>query len=265
MAKLSDHHADKFVKILNVGDSGAGKTGSLTSLVAAGYKLRILDLDNGLDVLRAFILRECSNKIDNVDYETRRDLYKAGPLGPTIQGVPKAYTQSLGLLTEWSDKTKPSEWGPEYIFVIDSLTGLGHAAYEWAKAMAPAVKDPRQWYHTAQQALESVLALATSEAFRTNLIIMAHIQYQESHDGTTRGYANSIGKALGPMIPTYFNTMVLTKSEGFGKNVKRTINTVPTSMLDLKNPAPFRVDASFPLETGFATLFKQLKEPSNVA
>lgn len=259
MVKMSEHKGSKVVKLLNVGDSGAGKTASLTALVEAGYKLRILDLDNGLDILKALVERQCPGKIDNIDYETRRDPYKAGPLGPTVAGVPKAFIQSMGLMTEWSDKTKPSDWGPDYVLVIDSFTGLGKAAFEWAKSIAPAVKDPRQWFFSAQQALENVLSLATSESFNTNLIIMAHIQYQESHDGTTRGYANAIGKALGPLIPAYFNNMILTRSEGSGKSVRRTISTVPTSMIDLKNSAPFKVDQVLPQETGLKTLFEQLK------
>jgi hypothetical protein len=142
---------------------------------------------------------------------------------------------------------------------MDSLTGLGKAAFEWAKGMNPNAKDPRQWYFQAQQAMDNVLSLLTNENFKANVIIIAHVQFQEQNDGTTRGYANAIGKAMGPMIPTYFNTMILARSSGMGKNAKRTISTVPTSMIDLKNPAPFKVDDELPLGTGLSTLFKQLK------
>jgi len=259
MASLKDHHAATITKVLYLGDSGTGKTGSLTSLVSAGYKLRILDLDNGLDILKAFIEHECPDKLGNVDYETRRDKFKGGPMGPIVDGAPKALSQSMSLMSKWSDGTVPADWGPETVFVLDSLTGLGKAAFEWAKGMNPSAREPRQWYFTAQQALDNYISLVTSEAFKTNVIVIAHVQFQEAHDGTIRGYANSIGKAMGPIIPTYFNTMVLARSTGSGKAVKRTIETVPTSMIDLKNPAPFRVDQSLPLESGLATLFKQLK------
>jgi hypothetical protein len=263
MPKLSDHHASNLVKILNVGDSGAGKTGALTSLVAAGYKVHVLDLDNGLDVLKAYVMKDCPDKVGNIDYETLRDKIEPSPLGPIIKGIPKAYTGSLNLLNKWSDGTIPAEWGPEHIMVIDTLTGLGNAAYNWAKAMSPNAKEPRQWYHTAQQGLEQVISLATSAEFKTNLIINAHIDYREGPDGMMKGYANSVGKAIGPVIPSYFNTVILTLSKLIGKDVKRTVNTVPTSMLDLKNPAPFRIEASFPLETGLATLFQKLKDQNN--
>ena len=59
MSSLADHQSSELTKVLVIGDSKSGKTGALTSLVAAGYKLRILDFDNLLDPLRAFIEREC--------------------------------------------------------------------------------------------------------------------------------------------------------------------------------------------------------------
>ncbi len=259
MPKLTDHHSGKFTKLLYLGDSGTGKTGSLVSLMKAGFKLRVVDFDNGLDVLKEFGTKECPDKLANVDYETVRDPYKAGPTGPIVSGVPKALVNSLKLLNKWPDESVPAEWGPDFILVIDSLTGLGKAAFEWAKGMNPGAKDPRQWYHQAQQAVDNVISLLTSEAFHANVIIIAHVQFVEQNDGTFRGYANTIGKALGPMIPTYFNTMVLAKTQGSGVNIKRTIITVPTALIDLKNPAPFKVEKELPLETGLATLFEKLR------
>src|SRR5271154_7035431 len=41
-------YADAAAKILLVGKPGAGKTGSLAALVAAGYRLRIIDTDKGI-------------------------------------------------------------------------------------------------------------------------------------------------------------------------------------------------------------------------
>ena len=259
MASLKNHHSASIVKILYLGDSGTGKTGSLVSLVQAGYKLRILDLDNGLDILKALIEKDCPDKMDLVDYETRRDKYKGGAQGPIVEGTPKALVDSMKLMTKWADDTVPADWGPDTVFICDSLTGIGKAAFEWAKAMSPLAKEPRQWYHTAQQAVDNFISLVTSESFKTNVIMIAHIHFQEGPDGALKGYANTIGKALGPIVPTYFNNMVLARSSGSGDKVKRTISTVPTALIDLKNTAPFRVDQTLPLETGLATLFSQLK------
>lgn len=260
MPTLDQHHSDKILKLLYMGDSGAGKTGSLVSLVAVGYKLRIVDFDNGLDVLAAYVRKECPDKLNAISYITFRDKFKAGPTGPIVDGVPKAYVNALKLMSKWDDETVPSAWGPDHVLVVDSLTGLGKAAFEWAKGISPMVKDPRQWYSAAQQSVDQFISLVTSEAFATNVIIIAHVQNVEGPDGLMHGYANTVGKALGPLIPTYFNNVVLALRTGDGANARRMIKTIPTSMVDLKNSAPFKLDAELPLGTGLATLFSKLKE-----
>jgi len=260
MTKLSEHSSSKFVKLMFMGNSGTGKTGALTSLVAAGYELRILDMDNGLDVLVAFINKECPQLLSSVDYETIRDKYVAGAMGPKIQGGPKAYVEACKLMTKWSDDTEPCEWGEKTVFVLDSLSSFSRACYAWADGMNPMAKDKRQVFFQAQQSLENILAMLTSDAFKCNVIINAHVRLTELPDGTTKGFANAIGKALGPIIPAYFNTLILAESKGMGQNVTRTIRTIPTPNIDLKSPVPFKLDATLPLGTGLATLFEQLKK-----
>lgn len=258
MPKLSQHQAGKFVKLLYIGDSSTGKTGSLTSLVKDGYDLRILDLDNGLDPLRQFVGHECPDRLDSIDFETVRDTYKATAQGPVVM-APKAYVAAVKLLTKWSDESSPAEWGEKTIFVLDSLTTLGKAAFEWARGMNPSAKDPRQWYFAAQQSLENIIAMLTSEEFRTNVIVISHVNYRELATGEIKGYASAVGSALGPTLPKYFNNLVLAETSGSGKNARRRIKTLPTGMIDLKNAAPFKVEHELPLESGMATLFGHLK------
>jgi len=119
--------------------------------------------------------------------------------------------------------------------------------------------DPRQWFFAAQQAVENIVALLTSEAFHSNVILIAHINYRELQDGSTRGYPSAIGSALGPTIPKYFNTLVQAETVGSGKTLRRRIRTIPTAMIDLKNPAPFKIEAEYELGTGLAELFEKLK------
>jgi len=257
MTALTDHPSSEFVKILYIGESGSGKTGSLVSLVKAGYSLRILDMDNGLDALRNFIKKECPERMSSVDYETRRDKMKMTAAGP--QPIPKAFVQATQLLNEWSDGTKPETWGANTIFVLDSLTHLGRAAYNWAKGMNPGVKDRRQLYGMAQAACEDIISMLCAEDFRCNVILISHIEQRQKKDGTLREQVTAIGEALGPKVPTYFNTFVLAESRAVGSSSKKEIKTIPTATLDLKNPAPFEVEKVLPLETGMATLFESLK------
>jgi hypothetical protein len=101
------------------------------------------------------------------------------------------------------------------------------------------VKDKRQIFYNAQQAAESVLGLLSSESFQTNVIVISHVRWVDRPDGTTKGYPSAIGGALSPQIPAYFNSVALATSSGSGDKVKRTIQTAPTALIDLKNPAPF--------------------------
>lgn len=258
MGTLDQHQGTDIVKALFLGGSGTGKTGSLLSLVKAGYKVRILDMDNNLYSLAAYARKECPDRLTNVQFETRRDRYKSTKGGPIVDGMPKAFVDSLDLLTKWSDGTSPSDWGPDHVIVIDSLTLMGRAAFEWAKGMNPSSKDPRKWFYTAQQAIENMIVMLTSDGFKCNVIVTAHIRIQEVEDGSAKGFANAIGTALGPIIPGYFPTVLLMETTA-AKPPKRTIHTVPTALIDLKNPAPFRVQASYPIETGLADIFTALK------
>lgn len=260
MPLLSNHQSNKFTKLLLEGDSGSGKTGALTSLVAAGYHLRILDMDNGLETLKNFASAQCSANLQNVEFRTLRDRYKASPAGPIIDGQPKAFVEALKMLDRWRyddvDLGVPAKWGPEVVLVVDSLTFLSDAAFAWAQGLSPSAKDPRQWYGTAQDGIEKVLALLTSAAFETNVIVISHVKYVTNADGTTKGYPTAVGSALSPTIPRYFNTVALCQTTTGGK---RTIHTVATAMIDLKNPKPFEMAKTYPLETGLAEVFEVLR------
>jgi DNA polymerase III delta prime subunit len=257
MPNLVNHQSSNITKLLLEGDSGTGKTTALACLVDAGFKLRIWDYDNGLAALIRELKRRCPAKIENVEFETLRDQYTASAGGPIVKGTPKAFSNGLNLMDKWSDKTKPEDWGPDYIAVIDSLTHLSVGAFNWSKMMHNALTwregisqkgiDPRNIYQTAQKAVENMLALLTSASFATNLIVISHIKYSEREDGTTKGYPLSVGSALGPIILTYFNDHVLSfESTGTGDRQRRIIRTKSTFMLDLKSAteAPSELEAS---------------------
>lgn len=256
MPTLDHHQSDQFTKLIYIGDSSTGKTGSLVSLLSAGYKFKILDMDNGLETLKIYA-RMAQADLSLVEFETYRDTYRSTPAGPLVKGAPKAFTNALAKMTEWSEIEDANT-----IFVLDSLSAYGRAAWEWAKGMNPAAKDPRQWYFAAQQAVESTIALLTGENFKMNVILISHVNYKEVTEGVHKGHVNAVGSALGPIIPRYFNTMLLAESIGSGKNVKRKIKTLPTGVIDLKIPSP-EAEAEYPLETGLADIFKLLKGKSN--
>jgi len=252
MPTLDQHQSSSYTKLIYIGDSGTGKTGSLVSLLAAGFSFKILDMDNGLDSF-VYYAREQGLDLSKVEYETIRDKYRSGSQGPKIDGSPKAFVDAMNLLTEWSKTDDPN-----CIFVLDSLSAFGRAAFEWAKGLNPSAKDPRQWYFAAQQAVESAIAILTGGEFKMNVIVISHINYKEVTEGIQKGYVNAIGSALGPTIAKYFNTLILAETSGSRANTKRKIKTLPTGVIDLKVPSP-KIEAELPLETGMATIFATLR------
>lgn len=271
MPSLAKHQSNDFTKLLLLGDAKSGKTGSLVSLVKAGYKLRILDFDNLLDILKGFILKQCPDKIDNVEFRTLRDKYKAGALGSVIDGKPKAWVDAIKMLDDWKytdddgseiNFGKPSLWGADTILVIDSLSRLCDAAYDFHESIIPRGKsgdyDGRAVYGNAQDDVEKVLAMLTGKNFGTNLIVIAHGIYVDNPDGTTKIFPQGVGQKLSPKIPQYFPNYIRYKN----KNGKRTIQVTSDQMIDLANTRPDKLDKELSIETGLAEFFAALKGQS---
>ena len=53
--------------------------------------------------------------------------------------------------------------------------------------------------------------------------------------------------------------MIHAETKGSGKSLRRTIRTLPSAMIDNKNPAPFKLQDEYDLGTGLAEIFKGLK------
>lgn len=258
MPSLNDHHSSSVTKLLLLGDAKSGKTTSLASLVAAGYKLRILDMDNLLDGLKERVMAECPDKASNVEFITLRDKYKTGATGPTLDGPAKAFIDAMKLLDNWPEFGKPREWGPDTILVVDSLSRVCDAAYAYHQSVAGPKSDGRAIFFDAQRAVEMVLANLTSVNFNTNVIVICHGVYQELPDGTTKIMPSGLGQKLSPKIPSYFPVYIRYKN----KAGKRTIQIESDAMIDLAMPklGAFR-EKELPIDTGLATIFQTLHAP----
>lgn len=272
MPSLANHQSNDFVKLLLLGDAKSGKTGSLVSLVKAGYSLRILDFDNLLDVLKYFLLKENDESLlDRVEYRSLRDKRKASAVGSMVDGPSKAFVDGMKMLDHWKytdadgtviDLGKPAEWGPDHILVLDSLSRFCDAAFDWAEPLVPAgksgEKDLRAAYGMAQDAVENTLALLTSPLFKTNVIVICHGTYMELPDKTTKIFPQGVGQKLSPKIPQYFPNYIRYRNV----NGKRSISLTGDAMIDLANTKPFAMpDKSLPIETGLADFFGVLREP----
>lgn len=261
MPSLAEHQSNLLTKTLVVGDAMSGKTTLLWSLVQANYKLRILDYDNKLDSLKEKLIKECPDKLHNVEYRTLRDKYKFLADGSVaVDGPAKAFQDSMKMLDHWkygdTDLGKPSEWGPEAVLVLDSLSRLCDAAYDFHAALAGPKMDGRAIYGAAQDAVESVLANLTGEKFATNVIVICHGQYMDMPDQTKKIFPQGVGQKLSPKIPQYFPVYIRLKNVAGS----RVIQLVSDPMIDLCMP---KIDAfkekTLPVETGLATIFDTLR------
>lgn len=273
MPTLSSHQSSTTTKMILLGDSGAGKTGALASLAAAGYNLRVIDLDNGLDVL-ANILQDPNSTygkeaLQRVEFETITDTMKnAG--GRLIPAKATVWTRTVGLLQNWGggDPANASAklgsittWGTQDILVIDSLTMLSNAAMNFVLSLnARLGQTPHQsdWY-AAQQLIESLLQMLYDENVKCNVILISHIAYFGEDNGPMKGLPSGPGKALGPKIGRYFNTTLMARTQGAGTSVKRKILTNSTQIVELKNTAPTKVKAEYDLATGLAEYFADVR------
>lgn len=264
MPSATQHPSSEFVRLLVMGPSGSAKTGSLLSLLLAGYKVSVIDMDNGLDWLVNKLRKDHPDKLENLDYQTFKDKFSMTAAGPVYKGIPDAYTRAVKALDKWDDGTSPATWGPDRVLVIDSLTFFGNAAYNWKDALNPSVKDKRQIYGNAQDAVSDILDAVTAPDFRTNLIVFTHVRWKYVEDDkgnrtVVGGGPSSIGEALMDRIGTYFNSVGLTSTTGIGSGAKRSVTFMPTGLIDLKSSAVNLTQKDLPIETALATFFKAAK------
>lgn len=259
MPTLDQHHSSEIVKILLIGNSGSGKTGALASLANAGLKLRILDFDNGLDSLVRFTKPEFKK---NISFFTLTDKLKFA--GNTIipDGVPTAFADGMKLLLNWKDGDQNygpmSSWGPDVVFVCDSLTFLGEAILRYVKVLAgnPAGNTTQPQWGEAMRKQEEFLQICFSTTIKCNVIITSHITFLQGENNIQMGYPSALGNKLPPKVARYFNSVLLMKSTGSGSNQKRTILTRSAPTVDLKNPMPDLVPPELDIATGLASFFK---------
>ena len=261
MANLESYSKTSLIKLLYLGNSKTGKTGSLVSLVEAGYKLFILDFDMGLNYLAAALKAKDPNLLKNVVFGSFRDKTKLSSTRDVIiSGRAKAFDEAMKALDEGIDGSGPAkDLGPEWIVVIDSLWSAGRVAFFEHQKMQPS-KDPRQNYGGAQQMLMAMLQNLTDNDFNTNVIVITHIALVEFMNGEVAGQPAAIGKAICAEIPKLFNRMIVADLKGAGSKARRVITTVPTGIIaatsgELKDKVP----AELPIETGLADLFKIIR------
>lgn len=267
MPPISKHQSASTTKILVLGDSSSGKTGALASLAAAGYRLRIIDVDNGLDILRDYLVNPLSeyvkklpNVAENVEYETITDPMKqlGGRLVPVKATV---WQRTINLLDKWETPSAKfgniGDWTPKDVLVIDTLSILADKALQFILSLNLRLgQRPHQsdWYD-AQGLIQSLLEKLYDDAVKCNVVVNCHIRYMEDENKILKAYPESAGKMLSPKIGRYFNNVVRVKTSG----KQHKILTVSDNQLELKTSSPLLVKSEYPINNGLAQLFADLR------
>lgn len=284
MPPLSEHQSTTSTKLLLLGDSGSGKSGALASLAHAGFNLRILDFDNGLDALRSYLTDPKSpydkSSLARVHYRTLTEPMK-NIGGKLMASRATAWQACSTMLTKWAegetDLGSVESWGPQDILVIDSLTMLSQAALNFHLSLQGALTKTRtQNEHRrdiwgAQDLVEHLLMLLYDTSIKCNVIVTSHITYVAEGAGAEAdamsslpkvGYPSSIGQALSPKIPRYFNSCLHIKTIGSGPSARHKIFTSSQGIVATKSSAPLAVAPSYDIGFGLAEYFTAVRGKS---
>lgn len=252
MPDLSQHESNEIVKLLSLGDSSAGKTGSLASLVDAGLKLRILDFDNGLSVLGGYVKDKALLK--NVSYVTLRDDYNFLAGRVSIKSA-TAFQRGMNALDNGKEFGEGvggiRSWGPDTVFVLDTLALASKASlYQVMVINGRGAQSPHQSdYGTAMESIERLLEMVTSDSVKCHVIVNTHTFTSE---GSMKVYPEAIGSKLPPKVGKMFDNMISLSITGGA----RTFKTSKDGLLALKTAK--RIKDTYPIETGLRDIFLDL-------
>lgn len=228
-------------KALVYGETGTGKTYSVSSLIPTGQKIRVLAAESncvsGLEVaLRDYDKQVKLGKkpaiaedqfalmIPSRPKRTAADLVASQ--GKFIQTALESqfktadpnrnkYTRYLEILKSTSgfvdNKTGKNygsidDWGDDTTLVVDSLTIICEAIQAATVGGKLAISQP-EW-GVMQKSLQELLRMLT-EDFRGNLVLLAHpVKEIDQLLGVTKIYPSNLGQALNNLLPTFFSEVL---------------------------------------------------------
>jgi hypothetical protein len=214
MSSILDSY-DAPAKIMLIGKSGAGKTGALASLVAAGYRLRIIDTDKGVRPLRSLLTDprykyaeviknkniDLNNAVRFVQVDTRMSFK---PVDRNVGGKitrenilapvdANAWPTVVNLLSRWKegdvDLGSPATWTGEDVLVLDSFSTLAKCAYYFSQQLNGRLGARDEGYDyqrdigAAQAQLRRLLELLYDSNIKCSVIVITHIVWVDESRG----------------------------------------------------------------------------------
>jgi hypothetical protein len=225
------------VKILLMGPSGTGKTYFIGQLIEAGFKVRALFLEPGMESVGQYF--QDKKKPLPEHYDPHYIAPAATPWSALISSAKSLNTLDQKALANMTDpnKSKYNEfievlttlsnyksdhtgeilgaadsWGTDTFLVIDSLSGLSMAAMNLVVGGKP-VKSQADW-GMAMDTIERFITKLTTD-LRCHVMMISHIEREgdEISGGSSIG-VSTLGKKLAPKIPRFFSDVILTQRTG---------------------------------------------------
>lgn len=262
--------AETPLRILGLGVSGSGKTGSVACL-ARNRKVAVLSLDSNLSNLHHIVRHDGTQ--DNISIISISQAYKVAMkrLIPDNKG---SGWQDLNesIKDAWPDQKpgfegSPTNWTTDHVLVIDQLTDLTHLADIYVREItgkfSQAMTYP-DWKVEHDQIFSVIKHLVSLPC---HVILFAHIAFSEesSVSGALKGFPATLGDKLGRKIPGLFGATFAYQISGTGAKTKRTFSIAPTTIVDAKLGLPqsvFGETTEFPVEDGLAKVFAVLAKTS---
>lgn len=225
------------VNVLLQGESGAGKTHAIGTLVDAGIEVFYVALDPGRESLAGYWTDKGKPIPPNLHWATIRTLpqgfaelkdmaqkinqYNFEMLTKLVDPNKRKYNQHEQLLTLFSnfkdERTKQDfgavdHWNTDRCLVIDNLSGFSDIIMQNMVGGKP-VKGQNEW-GVAQNQVEIFIKMLT-DGCRCHFVMLAHVEKElDEVNGGFKIMASTLGKKLAPKLPKMFSDVILAERNG---------------------------------------------------